>query len=366
MAISRVKSWVSGEVLFASDLNAEFDNILNNATSLVSPWTANMDAGGFRLITLGAGSISSPTMQFSGDTNTGVYSPAADQITLAAGGVQVLQASAYASAVNFLRAVAAQSGSAPSLGAAGTDTDIALNLLATGTGYVQVPLGRSTSDRFYPGLAVGSTADGLVAITSGTLDLIAGGRRVLQASAYAAATNYGRFTPSQTATPVILDVGGADTNIGLTVDTKGTGTLTLGSADTASVTAATVFVPASLGAGPSILNTPAQHGFYRENLINGAINFKGTATASIYGSYNVSGLSRTSTGVYVVTWDRDFAATAYFIVGLADNRANLSEMMIDTSNTAGLSTTSCGINTTNKGGTVVDPEVVTLLALGAH
>ena len=43
MAISRVKTWISGEVLTASDLNAEFNNILNNALSLLSPLTGDLN-----------------------------------------------------------------------------------------------------------------------------------------------------------------------------------------------------------------------------------------------------------------------------------------------------------------------------------
>jgi hypothetical protein len=368
MAIARVKNWISGEVLFASDLNAEIDNILNNATALVSPWTANMDAGGFRLITLGAGSVSSPTLQFSGDTNTGVYSPAADQVTLVAGGVQILQASAYTSAVNFLRAVSAQSGIAPSLGATGTDTDISLSLLGTGTGFVQVgATGRSTSDRFYPGLGIGTAQDGLVAISSGTLDLIAGGRRVLQASAYSNATNYARITPSQTTTPVIWDVAGADTNIGLTIDTKGTGALTLGSADTGSITAATAFVPASIGSGPSFPNTPVQHGLYQENVVKGWINFKGTATASIYGSFNVGSLSRDGTGKYTVNWGRNFAATPYAIAGVAfEDAGNLSVLGITQAGTA-MSVNSVALTTeVANSNTAADSEIVTLIAIGGQ
>ena len=42
MAISRVKTWVAEEVLDADDQNAEFDNILDNALTLVSPWTGNI------------------------------------------------------------------------------------------------------------------------------------------------------------------------------------------------------------------------------------------------------------------------------------------------------------------------------------
>lgn len=87
MSVSRVKTWADTETLGSSDLNAEFDNILNNALSLVSPWTGNMDAGGYRLITLAAAaSESSPSIQPTGDTNTGIRFSAADTIDLVTGG----------------------------------------------------------------------------------------------------------------------------------------------------------------------------------------------------------------------------------------------------------------------------------------
>lgn len=44
MAISRVKTWAA-EILTFNDLNAEYDNILNNALSLISPLTGNLAAG---------------------------------------------------------------------------------------------------------------------------------------------------------------------------------------------------------------------------------------------------------------------------------------------------------------------------------
>lgn len=44
MAIGRIHSWSSGEILYASDLNAEINNILNNASSLISPLTQTLDA----------------------------------------------------------------------------------------------------------------------------------------------------------------------------------------------------------------------------------------------------------------------------------------------------------------------------------
>lgn len=57
MALSRVKTWISGDVLTASDLNAEFNNILNNPVSLISPLTAAISLAGFAL-TLDAASAS--------------------------------------------------------------------------------------------------------------------------------------------------------------------------------------------------------------------------------------------------------------------------------------------------------------------
>lgn len=52
MALARSKTWVADEVLYAADLNGEFDSILNNALSLISPLTGSLDAGGFDITAL--------------------------------------------------------------------------------------------------------------------------------------------------------------------------------------------------------------------------------------------------------------------------------------------------------------------------
>ena len=39
MALARTKTWIPGDILTAADLNAEFNNILNNQISLISPTT---------------------------------------------------------------------------------------------------------------------------------------------------------------------------------------------------------------------------------------------------------------------------------------------------------------------------------------
>lgn len=73
MALSRVKTWIA-EILYASDLNAEFNNLLNNALSLISPLTGNLDAGGNKITTLGAPTALADGMRL-GDSisNLGIY-----------------------------------------------------------------------------------------------------------------------------------------------------------------------------------------------------------------------------------------------------------------------------------------------------
>jgi hypothetical protein len=39
VSLARIKTWIAGEVLTAADLNGEFNNILNNPISLISPTT---------------------------------------------------------------------------------------------------------------------------------------------------------------------------------------------------------------------------------------------------------------------------------------------------------------------------------------
>ena len=52
MAISRVKTWIVGDILTAADLNAEFNNVINNALSLVSPLTGILNVNNQQLTNL--------------------------------------------------------------------------------------------------------------------------------------------------------------------------------------------------------------------------------------------------------------------------------------------------------------------------
>ncbi len=90
MALARIKTWTLGEILTAGDLNSEFNNILNNPISLISPATADIAMGGFRLTGVSGGSVSSPGIQATGDSNTGIYFSAADTLDISAGGTRAV------------------------------------------------------------------------------------------------------------------------------------------------------------------------------------------------------------------------------------------------------------------------------------
>ena len=139
MAISRITTWISGQVLTASALNGDFNNIIDNALSLISPLTANLAAGGFSITGLALGAVGTPSLSFTGDSNTGSYSPAADVYALTAGGVDTMRFSTVASAVNYFSVIpVAAAGVGVRLLADGSDTNVNMHLEGKGTGFVQI------------------------------------------------------------------------------------------------------------------------------------------------------------------------------------------------------------------------------------
>lgn len=137
MALARVKTWAA-EVLTPDDLNAEFDNLLDNALALISPLTGALDLNGFALQNLAAGTVSSPGVYFTGDANTGLYRSAADTVDVAAGGVRAARFNTVATGVNFLDATPSATGDPVLLEAEGSDADIDLVLDGKGTGEVNL------------------------------------------------------------------------------------------------------------------------------------------------------------------------------------------------------------------------------------
>lgn len=256
MAISRVKTWSNNEILTHTDLNSEFDNILNNALSLVSPWTANMAAGGFILTGLGLGSVSNPTVQFTGDANTGVYSSAANTLDLATDGVQ-----------------AASFGASFVLRAAPEDSRTATVDVA---GIIE------------------STTSGAPAAGIGT---------GLQFNAESADENPSVFG-SINFTATDIGAGSEDTDFVVLARTAGAAAAEIGR-----MTSLGAFRP-----GANAPATPVGNSLYRNSLVKAWVNVSGGANPVIDGDFNVSSISDGGPGIFTVNMvtavDADGAAVA--------------------------------------------------------
>ena len=138
MSLARVHNWAAAEVLTASDLNAEFNNILNNALSLISPLTASLDVNNFRLTNFILGSVTAPSISFQSDANTGIFSTAADTVDITAGGVESARFSTAAVGVNFFKFVPSATTASIDMQAAGSDTDISMKITPKGAGTVTI------------------------------------------------------------------------------------------------------------------------------------------------------------------------------------------------------------------------------------
>ncbi len=126
MAVSPAKTWVAGEVLTASDLNAEVLNILNNGQTLGFPRTASADFAGNRLI-------------LDSDADSSITVDTDDRLDVELSGQDLFRFDGtVATPVNGLDFVAGATGTPgiSAINAVGTDTNININLVAKGTGLV--------------------------------------------------------------------------------------------------------------------------------------------------------------------------------------------------------------------------------------
>lgn len=91
---------------------------------------------GLTALTLALGSLSAPAILFNDGSQTGIYSPAGGTVSLSSNARDVMRFTGSASAVNYLQATAAVTGARVTLAAAGTDTNIGVNINTKGTGNV--------------------------------------------------------------------------------------------------------------------------------------------------------------------------------------------------------------------------------------
>lgn len=103
------------------------------------------------------------------------------------------------------------------------------------------------------------------------------------------------------------------------------------------------------------------------NVIQGSakawINFNGSGGASIRGSYNVSSVTRSATGVYTINFTNAFSSTNYaWAVGGWNNGSGNGDWICagtgGGSYPSGISTTSLGIVSYSSGGTNLDQDAI--------
>ena len=122
MALSAVKVWVAGEILFASDLNAEFSNVYSNGEDLGIPATKAHDMNGLEL-----------TLDSDGDS--GVIADTDDRIDLKLQGVDLFRFDGTtATSVNGLDFTASDAGNDVVIVAQGSDTNIDIDIQGKGAG----------------------------------------------------------------------------------------------------------------------------------------------------------------------------------------------------------------------------------------
>lgn len=135
------------------------------------------------------GSALGPSIKV-GDEENGLFSPAANNVSITAGGTEATRFVGAASAVNYLQVTPSETGVRPKLEAAGSDTNIDLELGSKGTG---------------------------------TVGLVSNGAFVFKVNGVGSAVNRLEMTNAVTTGTPSLAAVGSDTNISMNMIPKGTG-----------------------------------------------------------------------------------------------------------------------------------------------
>jgi hypothetical protein len=130
---------VDGDIRYNGDAGIkDIEAYINGA------WTSLVTSGGGTTVSSGVllgTSASATNPQRVRDASTGFYSPGAQQVAVAAGGVEVEQWNGLSGGVDFLSITPGLSGSPPSIAVAGGTANQNLNLTPAGTGSVNVNVG---------------------------------------------------------------------------------------------------------------------------------------------------------------------------------------------------------------------------------
>lgn len=241
-----------------------------------------------------SGSESAPSISFIGDSNTGFYQNAADKPAVTAGGTDVMRWNTVASAVNAIDVF-------PS---------------ATTAPVYIVPFGGDANI----GFAISSLGNGAVSLYTNSTGSI-----VATFSHVATAVNYFQFSPAAAAANPLFSVAGADMNISFQYTSKGSGAHSFYSGAGARLLFQFADVPSSVNwwvSAPSATGTPITLGVTgasADTNVGVTLSTKGTGVFTFAGDIkNPQALYQTLTDAATINWDMDLGQMAQ--VTLAGNR----------------------------------------------
>lgn len=295
----------------------------------------------------GAGTLGAPGWAVTGDTDTGLWEPAANTLSISAGGVEVTRFNTVASGVNYLTMLPGIAGTPATvtIGAAGASTDVNIAITPKGVGGITTQ--GSASIQFSalnssnaPGTAIQGYAMGVGSANIGVYARAASptGKGILGIAESATGANYGGWFESDSIGGISLfAVAGNAATKALVVKGAASQTGDLAQFQNSSGTALTV-VNASGNVG--IGNTsPGQ-----KLDVSGNINFgsggylSGNANTSYFGAGNVlvSGGGTSDTGIMTA---------GNILFGTNAGAGNYERMRITSTGSVGIGTTTVAFST---------------------
>lgn len=138
-----------------------------DGTNVLNAFTATITS----TLTIPVGSASSPSLNVSGSLTTGLFSAAANTISVAAGGNEVTRFASAASAVNYITQTSAATGNAVTIGAAGVDATIPINIAGKGVASTVNITNPVTTGGTIDGATIGASTQGTIEGTTITATL---------------------------------------------------------------------------------------------------------------------------------------------------------------------------------------------------
>lgn len=400
MSLSRIKVWIAGEVLTASDLNTEFNNILSNPTALISPLTAALDLDG-NVLTLDAAGVTTvaSTAALSWNFTSGAK----------AGTPSTTGSIANWSAQTFTDSATTGSGTAtawvghalqrPTLAA----TNASVTTTTAATLYIANAPAAGTNEtitkayalwiddgavRFDPSAAVVSAASATLdafAITAQTATIsgstnittatgfnyVSLGQPTLSAASALTVTNAATFYIANAPTGAGAGPATITNAYALWVDAGNTrldGDATIsGNMSAATISGAMVATQAQqeTGTASTVVVTPSNQQFHT-SAAKAWLLFNGTGTPAVTVSYNMdSSITDNATGDYTLSITTDFSSADFVFAGSARNvSGGAASVMQSSAAAATAGTIRIVVSDSSGGGTTIDSTRVSVIFFG--